>query len=61
MIKEFDYTHNLVTNDGEVFYAKAAAGETQAATEDFGGDHRKHVINQYQHHGNRRQPRQRAQ
>jgi hypothetical protein len=37
MIKEFDYTHNLVTNDGEVFYAKAAAGETQAANEDFGG------------------------
>ena len=21
MIKEFDYTHNLVTNDGEIYYA----------------------------------------
>ena len=35
MIKEFDYTHNLVTNDGEVFYAKQGAGETPSANEDF--------------------------
>jgi len=37
MIKEFDYTHNLVTNDGEIYYAKQGAGETQASNEDFGG------------------------
>lgn len=35
MIKEFDYTHNLVTNDGEIFYAKMGAGETPSANEDF--------------------------
>lgn len=35
MIKEFDYTHNLVTNDGEIFYAKQGAGETPNANEDF--------------------------
>ena len=37
MIKEFDYTHNLVTNDGEIYYAKKGAGETPATNEDFGG------------------------
>lgn len=37
MIKEFDYTHNLVTNDGEIYYAKLGAGETPATNEDFGG------------------------
>lgn len=37
MIKEFDYTHNLVTDDGEIYYAKQGAGETQATNEDFGG------------------------
>ena len=35
MIKEFDYTHNLVTNDGEIFYAKKGAGETPATNENF--------------------------
>ena len=35
MIKEFDYTHNLVTNDGEIYYAIKGAGETPAANEDF--------------------------
>ena len=35
MIKEFDYTHNLVTNDGEIFYAKQGAGETPASNENF--------------------------
>ncbi len=35
MIKEFDYTHNLVTNDGEIFYAKKGAGETPSANENF--------------------------
>jgi hypothetical protein len=35
MIKEFDYTHNLVTNDGEIFYAKKGAGETPATDENF--------------------------
>jgi len=35
MIKEFAYSHNLVTNDGEVFYAKMGAGETPSADEDF--------------------------
>jgi len=34
-IKQFDYTHNIVTNDGEIFYAKMGAGETPAAEEDF--------------------------
>ncbi len=34
-IKEFDYTHNVVTNDGEIFYAKMGAGETPASNEDF--------------------------
>ena len=37
MIKEFDYTHNLVTDDGEIYYAKLGAGETPATNEDFGG------------------------
>ena len=37
MIKEFDYTHNLVTDDGEIYYAKKGAGETPATNEDFGG------------------------
>jgi len=36
MIKEFDYTHNLVTNDGEIYYAKKGAGETPATNENFG-------------------------
>ena len=35
MIKEFDYTHNLVTNDGEVFYAKQGAGTSPATNENF--------------------------
>lgn len=35
MIKQFDYTHNLVTNDGEIFYAKMGANETPSANEDF--------------------------
>ena len=35
MIKEFDYTHNLVTNVGEIFYAKQGAGETPATNENF--------------------------
>lgn len=35
MIKQFDYTHNLVTNDGEIFYAKKGAGETPSANEAF--------------------------
>ena len=35
MIKEFDYTHNLVTDDGEIFYAKQGAGETPATDENF--------------------------
>jgi len=34
-IKEFDYTHNLVTNDGEIFYAIQGAGETPAVCEQF--------------------------
>ena len=37
MIKEFDYTHNLVTNDGEIYYAKLGAGEAAATNEDYGG------------------------
>jgi len=37
MIKEFDYTHNLVTNDGEIYYAKKGAGETPATNEAFTG------------------------
>ena len=35
MIKEFDYTHNLVTDDGEIFYAKQGAGETPATNANF--------------------------
>jgi hypothetical protein len=35
MIKEFDYTHNLVTDDGEIYYAIKGAGETPSANEDF--------------------------
>lgn len=35
MIKEFDYTHNLVTDDGEIYYAKKGAGETPATNENF--------------------------
>ena len=36
MIKEFDFSHNLVTNDGEIYYARSGAKETFAANEDFG-------------------------
>ena len=36
MIKQFDYTHNLVTNDGEIFYAKMGANETPSANEEIG-------------------------
>lgn len=35
MIKEHRYGANIVTNDGDIFYAKASVGETQAAEEDF--------------------------
>ena len=35
MIKEFDYTHNIVTDDGDIYYAKQGAGETPAVDEDF--------------------------
>lgn len=35
LIKEFDFTHNLVTDDGEIFYAKQGAGETPATNENF--------------------------
>jgi len=34
-IKEYDYAHNLVTNDGEIFYAIQGAGETPAVCEQF--------------------------
>lgn len=35
MIKEHRYGANIVTDDGDIFYAKAAVGETQTAEEDF--------------------------
>jgi len=35
MIKEFDYTHNLATDDGEIYYAIKGAGEAPAANENF--------------------------
>ncbi len=35
MIKEFGYSHNLVTNDGEIYYAKKGAGEAPSACENF--------------------------
>jgi len=35
LIKEFGYSHNLVTDDGEIYYAKQGAGETPATDEDF--------------------------
>ena len=35
MIKEFDYTHNLITNDGEIYYAIKSAGETPSTNENF--------------------------
>lgn len=34
-IKCFGYTHNLVTDDGEIYYANRAANETPAANENF--------------------------
>jgi hypothetical protein len=37
MIKEFDYTHNVITDAGEIYYAKLSAGEAAATNEDFGG------------------------
>ena len=37
MIKEFDFSHNLVTDNGEIYYAKLGAGEAAATNEDFGG------------------------
>ena len=33
LIKEFAYTHNLVTNDGDIYYAIQGAGETPTAGE----------------------------
>jgi len=35
MIKEFGYSHNLVTDDGEIYYANRAANEAPAANENF--------------------------
>jgi hypothetical protein len=35
LIKEFDYTHNLVTNDGDIYYAKKGAGEAPSTNENF--------------------------
>jgi len=35
MIKDFGYSHNLVTNDGDIYYAKQGAGEAITADEDF--------------------------
>ena len=35
MIANFYYTHNLVGNDGDIFYAKLGAGEVPSANEDF--------------------------
>ena len=35
LIKEFDYTHNLVTNDGDIYYAIQGAGETPTADNDY--------------------------
>ncbi len=35
LIKDFGYTHNLVTDDGDIYYAKQGAGEAPAANEDF--------------------------
>ena len=34
--KDWWYGANLVTNDGDIYYAKKAAGETPASNEDFG-------------------------
>ena len=34
--KEWMYTHNLVTDDGDIYYALKGANETPAADEDFG-------------------------
>ena len=34
-IKEFGYSHNIVTDDGDIYYAIQGAGETPAADEDF--------------------------
>lgn len=35
LIKEFDYSHNLITDDGDLYYAKQGAGEAISADEDF--------------------------
>jgi hypothetical protein len=35
MIKEYGYSHNLVTDDGEIYYAKKGAGECPSACENF--------------------------
>lgn len=34
-VKDFGYTHNLVTDDGEIYYANRAVNETPAANENF--------------------------
>ena len=34
--KEWWYGANIVTNDGDIYYAKKAAGETPSSNEDFG-------------------------
>ena len=34
--KDWWYGSNLVTNDGDIYYAKKAAGETPASNENFG-------------------------
>jgi hypothetical protein len=37
MIANFYYCKNIVTNDGDIYYAKVGAGETPSANEDFSG------------------------
>jgi hypothetical protein len=36
-LKQWILGNNVITNDGEIFYAQKAVGETPAADEDFGG------------------------
>jgi len=35
IIKEFDYAHNLVTDSGDIYYAKQGVAEAPSANEDF--------------------------
>ncbi len=55
MIKEFAFTHNLVTDDGELYYARMAAIEAHAANEDYGNEQLDYLTKEQLHTRKQRQ------